>query len=91
MEITNKALKFLTAETEQEELSALGTAPALKCNPFTAPNHDPECKRNHLVLRFAYNMCGFDNWHVLKHQNPKYTPECTTTLSMRGLREWGFI
>lgn len=98
MRVTNEGLKALTVESEQIELQVIGTKPSMQCAPFEAPNHNPECKVKHLLLRYAYTMPAYKdkvpalpNWHVLQHSNPKYSPDSKTTLSMRGLKEWGFV
>lgn len=59
---------------------------------FTAPNHDPNCKRQHLLLRYAFIQRGFGFtpdahfWHVLTPG-----PSFHSTLSIKGLHDWGLI
>jgi hypothetical protein len=83
---SNLGLLALTTEDEFKEVSAVGQ--------FTAPNHDPNCKTDHLVLKFAYQMMGFLNWHVIRHSASKKAPTfkfAQSTLSMEGLKDWGLI
>lgn len=86
--LNNPALKALTTNEEQAEIKVT----TLKCNPFTAPNHNPNCQFNHLVLRYALLQPGWGSvpptmmWHVLSDNRAGQT-----TLSMEGLKDWGLL
>lgn len=87
MKITNQGLKALTVPEEQKEIEVV----EIKESLFSAPNHDPNCKADHLLLRYAFSMSVPDQgripfWHVLSAGRSFHS-----TLSMMGLHDWGLI
>jgi hypothetical protein len=77
-------------------------ATVVTCNQFSTPNHDPNCKREHLRLKYAFVQPGFMStdektgtckifegahfWHVMSDG-----PFHHSTLSMQGLKEWKLL
>lgn len=95
--LANQGLVALTTEDERQEINsvefgvvAIQANNHSVVNGFTMPNHNPACKEKHLLLRFAHwqRMYGIlpdqPMFHVMSH-GPQ------TTLSMAGLKDWGFI
>lgn len=82
--LNNPGLIALTVVDEQKEIAAV--------NGFTMPNHNPECKHKHLLLRFAHMQRGYGHikpvlmFHVMNPGN-----HFETTLSMDGVRRWKLI
>ena len=76
-------LESLSTQEEIAEVRAVGK--------FSAPNHDPECTRKHLVLRYAFQQKFAGHppiimWHVISAGRSHHS-----TLSMEGLKEWGLL
>lgn len=72
------------------ELAPLAT-PTKEASKFSMPNHDPNCKCEHLLLRYAFQQKwpGFPSvnyWHVMSEGRSKHS-----TLSIEGLKEWGLM
>lgn len=86
MIITPRLARLMTYDELRER--------AVVVDQFKAPNHDPNCTKNHLVLRFAYKMMGSLSWHVIKHPPCPKDPTfkfAQSTLSMEGLKDWGLL
>lgn len=67
----------------------IAEATVVVCNGFNEPHHDPNCRREHLRLRYAHQQKGFDVmpdmhfWHVMSEG-----PMHHSTLSMDGIRSF---